>query len=242
MQTLMFDYANLPYGSGGNEPGRNRFNWRYEMLFTRNQQLIKDKVILDLACNNGRLSYPCLALGAKKVIGVEARQELIEMGREYLEGTEFKDKMEFVQADLFEYLSSATKGQFDLILCCGFLYHTVRQVDFFRLAKQLAPEHIIIDTNVAKNYLWYGLKNFLKKPPMLYMIIENSEKTSDTTDEDGIAFWPSCSFLESMFDTIGYDHHQIKYSSREIKDWSGMSDYRKGYRVSYVAHQRKGNI
>lgn len=131
----MFDYGQLPYGMEGKESAQNRFNWRYEMLFTRNQELIQDKVILDLACNNGRLSYPCLALGAKKIIGVEARPELIEVGKVHLQGTKFEDRMEFIQANLFDYLSSAKKGEFNLILCCGFLYHTVRQVEFFRLIK-----------------------------------------------------------------------------------------------------------
>ncbi|MEL7034697.1 MAG: class I SAM-dependent methyltransferase [Cyanobacteria bacterium J06592_8] len=238
MTSLMFDYAELPYGSGKDQKARNRFNWRYELLFTRNKELIQDKVILDLACNNGRLSYPCLALGAKKIIGVEARQELIETGKKYLHGTGFENKMEFIQADLFEYMSSVSKGEFDLILCCGFLYHTVKQVEFFRLLKQISPSSTIIDTNVATNYCWYGLKNFLKKPPMLYMIIEDPDKTSDTTDIDGVAFWPTPSFLESMFDVIGYDYRQIRYSSREIKDWYGMNDYKKGYRVSYVGHRK----
>jgi hypothetical protein len=41
---------------------------------------------------------------------------------------------------------------------------------------------------------------------MLQMIVENPEKTSDTIDEDGVAFWPTCSFLEAMFKNIGYDY------------------------------------
>jgi 2-polyprenyl-3-methyl-5-hydroxy-6-metoxy-1,4-benzoquinol methylase len=47
--------------------------------------------------------------------------------------------MEFVQGDVFDYLASASKNEFDVILCLGFLYHTVRQVDFFRQVKRLAP-------------------------------------------------------------------------------------------------------
>ncbi|NJK39238.1 MAG: hypothetical protein HC920_16860 [Oscillatoriales cyanobacterium SM2_3_0] len=97
---------------------------------------------------------------------------------------------------------------------------------------------MIIDTNVATNYIWYGLKSFFQKPPMLYMIIENPEKTSDTTDDDGVAFWPTCSFLESMFDIIGYKHRRIEYSARDIKDWSGMADYKRGYRASYVGYRQ----
>lgn len=236
-KNTLFNYAELPYGIGGQKKGQNRFNWRCETLLVKNKSLIEGKTILDLACNNGRISYPCLALGAKKVIGVEARLELIEQGKEYLKDNDLKNKMEFVQADVFDYLYSAEAKSFDTILCFGFLYHTVRQVEFFRQVKRLSPNNVIIDTSVATNYVWYGLKSFLKKPPMLLTIQENSSKTSDTTDEDGIAFWPTRSFLEKMFDAIDYDYKQLDYK-RSVKDWDGLKDYKKGLRVSYVASKR----
>ncbi|MGK7962604.1 class I SAM-dependent methyltransferase [Crocosphaera sp.] len=235
----MFNYAELPYGQGGSHPDHNRFNWRCETLLTRNRNLIEDKVVLDLACNTGRLSYPCLRLGAKKVIGVEARQELIDQGKEYLTDQDLKDRMEFVKSDVFNYLASAESKSFDTILCLGFLYHTVRQVEFFRQVKRLSPDNVIIDTNVATNYIWYGSKSFLKKPPMLLMITEDPSKTSDTTDEDGVAFWPTCSFLETMFDRINYNCQKLDYQKNGLTDWSGMKDYKQGQRVSYVAY-RKG--
>jgi 2-polyprenyl-3-methyl-5-hydroxy-6-metoxy-1,4-benzoquinol methylase len=236
-KNTLFNYAKLPYGIDGNEEGQNRFNWRSEILFVHNKSLIEDKTVLDLACNNGRMAYPCLALGAKKIIGVEARQELITEGQEYLENTDFKNKMEFVQADVFDYLYSAEVESFDTILCLGFLYHTVRQVDFFRAVKRLSPNNVIIDTSVATNYIWYGLNSFLNKPPMLLTINEDSSKTSDTTDEDGVAFWPTKSFLEKMFDVIGYDCKQLNYK-QTVKNWNGLKDYRKGLRVSYIASKR----
>jgi len=238
MSQLMFDYARLPYGAGGQHADHNRFNWRCETLLTRNRHLLEGKVVLDLACNTGRLSYPCLALGAKKVVGVEARAELIAAGKEHLTATEYAGRMEWVQADIFKFLEAATPRQFDVVLCFGFLYHTVRQVDFFRQMRRLEPEHVIIDTSVARNYLWYGFKNFLRKPPCLHMIVENPELTSDTTDEDGVAFWPTCSLLESLFNVANYDCRQLPYSGKDISDWSGLKDYRKGQRVSYLAHRR----
>ena len=183
------------------------------------------------------MSYPCLALGAKKVIGVEARQELIVQGQKYLENDGLKNKMEFVQADVFDYLASAQTKSFDTILCLGFLYHTVRQIDFFREIKRLSPNQVIIDTSVATNYIWYGLKSFLNKPPMLLAIKEDSRKTSDTTDEDGVAFWPTKSFLEKMFAIINYDCRQLNYK-KVVKNWNGLEDYKKGLRVSYIASRR----
>lgn len=232
---FLLDYANLPYRQDGDESDINRMNWRCELLLTRNKQLIENQRVLDLACNNGRLSYPCLALGAKQVTGVEARQELIDLGKEYLQGSEYLEKMNFVKADLFEYLASVKKGEFDVINCFGFLYHTTRQVDFFREVKRIAPKHVIIDTSVSKNYFWFG-KSGLSKPPSLLMITENPQETRNTTDLDGIAFWPTKSFLETMFELSGYNYQQIHFSKNEITNWTGMRDYKKEYRISYVAH------
>lgn len=237
LKNTLFNYAELPYGIGGKNKGQNRFNWRSEILLVQNKSLIEGKTILDLACNNGRMSYPCLALGAKKVIGIEARQELIKQGQEYLKDDDLKNRMEFIQADIFDYLTSAEVKSFDTILCFGFLYHTVRQIDFFRQIKRLSPNNIIIDTSIATNYIWYGKKSFLNKPPMLLMIQEDSSKTSDTTDDDGIAFWPTKSFLEKMFDVIKYDYKQLDYI-KTVKDWDGLGDYKKGLRVSYIASRK----
>ena len=231
-----FDYSRLPYGAGGMFSDHNRFNWRSELLLARNRDLIEGAKVLDLACNTGRLSYPCLALGAARVVGVEARGSLIEQGRIALKGCGHESRMEWVQSDVFAYLEATPEHAFDVILCFGFLYHTTRQVEFFRQIARIRPKHVIVDTSVAQHYLWYGRRAFLRKPPALHVTIEDSTKTSDTTDPDGIAFWPTVSFLEWMFERIGYKASPIRYRG-EVDQWDGMQDYRKGRRVSYLAHE-----
>ena len=176
-------------------------------------------------------------MGAKQVVGIEIRQELIDKGKEYLAGTEYAEKMDFVKSDVFEYLASVQPGEFDTILCLGFLYHTVRQVDFFREINRIRPQTVIIDTNVFKNYVWLGKSLFSNpQPPCLFMVNEDPKETRNTFDSDGVAFWPTKSFLETMFTAIEYPYQQIIYSKKEIQDWSGMRAYRKGYRISYIAH------
>ena len=74
------DYSSSVYADPTNIAGVNRFSWRTELILAKNQTSIKDKTILDLACNTGRMAFPCLELGAKSVTGIEARAELIERG------------------------------------------------------------------------------------------------------------------------------------------------------------------
>lgn len=206
------------------------------MLFNRNKHAIAGKRVLDLACNTGRMSYPCLTLGAEKVIGVEYRQELIDRGKTIFEREGVADRMEWRQGDLYDHLAAMQPGEVDTILCLGFLYHTTRQTDFFREVRRLKPTYVIIDTSVAKNYVWFGRRAFMKKTPGLFLVQDDAAKTSDTSDEDGLAYWPSASFLETMFDKIGYKWRHIKYHG-EVTDWAGMHNYKKDIRRSYIAQR-----
>ena len=233
--TFTVDYSSSVYANRADPAGVNRFSWRTELILAKNQKSIKDKKILDLACNTGRMAFPCLELGAKSVTGVEARPELIERGKELISQTPYRNQMEFIQSDLFHYLESLEPGKFDTIICLGFLYHTVRQVDFFRLMNKLRPQSILIDTNVAKNYWWFGRKSFGQPPALFLTQFEDPSETRNTTDVDGIVFWPTTSFLEQMFERINYSYTRVDFKNAGIKDWSAMDDYKKGYRAAYCA-------
>jgi SAM-dependent methyltransferase len=231
---FVVDYSSSVYADKTNPSGVNRFSWRTELILANNREAIKDKKILDLACNTGRMGFPCLELGAKSVTGVEARTELIEAGKELISKTPWAEQMQFIQGDLFNYLKSLEPGQYDTIMCLGFLYHTVRQVDFFRQISRLRPSSIIIDTSVSKNYWWFGRKSFGKPPALFLAGYENPEETRNTTDDDGLVFWPTTSFLEEMMKRIGYEFTRVDFKS-SVKDWSDMNDYKKGTRAAYYA-------
>ena len=172
----MLDFGSTPFCTDGIPSAINRFNMRWKHLFADNQQHIEGKKVLDLACNNGRMAYPCIDLGAEKVFGVEARGSLIASGKEYFDSLGISDRMQWHQADAFEFMDAATPGAFDVILCLGFLYHTTRQVDFFRAVKRLRAKTVIIDSSIAKNYFWFGRTALFKKPPALFMSVENPRR------------------------------------------------------------------
>lgn len=237
MSSPRIEYADVPHSEDTNPAGVNRFERRVENIFSKNADRIVGRRVLDLACNTGRLSYPLLMLGAKSVTGVEARQELIDRGEAIFARTEFKDRMKFEKDDLFDFLGKAQPGDFDVIVCAGFLYHTVRHADFFRQVKRIAPETVFIDTNIAKNYLWFG-RRFFGKPPALFMYYEDASKTSDTIDPDGVVYWPSASYLEAMLSGAGYNHVRVDFRRDGSGDWAAMEDYKKGTRAAYVGLRR----
>ncbi len=230
-------YADVPHAEDTNPAGVNRFERRVDNIFSRNADRITGRRVLDLACNTGRLSFPLLMLGAKSVTGVEARQELIERGEAIFDKSDHRGKMRFERGDIFDFLGAAKPGEFDVIVCAGFLYHTVRHADYFRQLKRLAPETTFIDTNIAKNYLWFGSR-FFGKPPALFMYFEDASKTSDTIDPDGIVYWPSASYLEAMLNGAGYDHERVDFKADSSSNWAAMDDYRRGTRAAYVGRRR----
>ncbi|VAV89310.1 D-3-phosphoglycerate dehydrogenase [hydrothermal vent metagenome] len=236
-EQLRIKYKDVPHSKDTNDAGVNRFERRVENMFSKNTDRIVGRRVLDLACNTGRLSYPLLMLGAASVTGVEARRELIDRGEKIFAATPYAGQMKFEQGDLFDFLANAHPGQFDVIVCAGFLYHTVRHADFFREVKRLGPETVIIDTNVAKNYIWFG-RQFFGKPPALFMYNEDPSKTSDTTDPDGVVYWPSTSYLEAMLDGAGYDWERVDFKKNSNGNWAAMGDYKNGTRAAYVGRRR----
>jgi len=146
------NYENTPFlQTSETGPHPNRLNWRCEILLTRNQKAIKGKRILDLASHDGRFSWACLELGANHVTGVEGRQHLVESATDNLMGLGYKpEEFTFIQGDIFDYLPGVKPQEFDTILCLGFFYHTVRQIELLSEIKRIQPKFMVLDTYIAK--------------------------------------------------------------------------------------------
>jgi SAM-dependent methyltransferase len=97
----------------------------------------------------GATTYGCVKLGAKHVTGVEGWAYRVERATEYFRRLGCRrESYSFVHADVLNYLPMVKPGTFDTILCFGFLYHTMRQVELFREIMRIAPAHLLIDTVV----------------------------------------------------------------------------------------------
>ncbi|HXI86494.1 MAG TPA: class I SAM-dependent methyltransferase [Parvularculaceae bacterium] len=174
---------------------------------------LRGRRCLDLACHKGALSWPLLAYGANSVTGVEFRRETVEEGARLFSVTPNKDRMRFVCADVFDFVSTCQPGEYDVILCCGFLYHTVRQAEFFREMKRLAPKILIVETSVAENFLWFGRKSF-GKPPALFVYVDDPSLARDTAGPDGLVYWPTPSYIEFAARAAGFEPRRIKGANR----------------------------
>ena len=108
--------------------------------------------ILDLGCLEGLFAIELARAGANTV-GIERRLANIEKARFAREALELAS-CELVQDDV-RNLCRAKYGSFDIVLCCGILYH-LEMPDAIRLIERISEvtEHVaVIETHVALEVL-----------------------------------------------------------------------------------------
>lgn len=104
--------------------------------------------VLDLGSLEGGLSFE-MAREGWDTTGVEGREANFRKA-ELIAAYYALPNLRFILKDAKE-LSPEVEGQFDVILCCGLLYHLDRPIDHLRqLQTMLAPEGLLfLDTHVA---------------------------------------------------------------------------------------------
>jgi len=245
----------------------NRLNWRCELLLTQNQTLLQGKRVLDIGSHDGRFSYACLQLGARQVVGVEGRVQLVRKAERNLSdlGCQSKD-FEFICGDIFDCIQKFNPGDFEVIICCGFLYHTIRQTEFFAGMKRIKPQTMIIDSAVCKvpslfkvlqqsadspgfedvmqvrkegNWHQPGKETLsaLIKGQYFVFIQEDAQREGSTIDPSGVVAIPSEPTLEILLATYGFKAKKIPWKSAGITNWETLEDYEYDDRVSYICSQ-----
>lgn len=97
---------------------------------------VKDANVLDLACGSGFYTYPLLAWGAKKVVGVDISAVMLTQARNEGEATGLSASVSFVEADCSRE-EAYPGGPFDLVVACWLLNYAAsgkEMVNMFRNA------------------------------------------------------------------------------------------------------------
>jgi len=126
-----------------------RLNWRHKAMIAANAELLTGARVLDIASHDGRWSMAAMEAGAKEVVGIEGRPELVERAEGHFKSKGIPDdQYRFIAGDVFDVLADPEYdlGEFDVVMCLGFLYHTLRYPELFSGIRRLKPRHLIIDT------------------------------------------------------------------------------------------------
>jgi hypothetical protein len=123
-----------------------RLNLRYEAIVGENRDIFAGASVLDLASHDGRWSLAALAAGARSVTGIEARPELVKGAAKNLSQYGYgADRARFVTGDVHQVLN-AQEFDADVVLCLGFLYHTLRYNELLHGIRRTGARYLIIDT------------------------------------------------------------------------------------------------
>lgn len=229
---MFFDDYPRFYETSETLPSRARLNLRYEAIIAENLDILDGARVLDIASHDGRWSLAALAAGARSVVGIEGRSELVEHSVVNLERYGYgPDQHRFVCGDVHEVLNSEA-FDVDVVLCLGFLYHTLRYNELLAGIRRTSARHVIIDTQS---------RMMMQPEPVVPLFREHVEKQSAAVldryshGESVISGRPNLAAIRMMTDAYGYRVERLADWGgilRDNPDLRGCTDYAKQGRVT----------
>lgn len=227
-----FDSYPRFFSTSATQSSPDRLNQRYRALIQSNADIVAGRSVLDIASHDGRWSLAAHKAGAKYVLGIEARQHLVESARASMREYGVPEgQVEFVQGDVMVELEQLEIGRFDTVFCFGFFYHTMDHMPLLRKIARLKPTSLVMDTAISTR---------------LGSIIEVRD---EAIEHEGAAAvgdpgnparavrgYPSRAAMELMLKAAGFSALRC-YNWRDvgIKRWDDLKAYYLGARVTVTA-------
>jgi len=217
-------------GDKGYEPKElMRLNLRWDHIIKPFIPEIQGARVLDLASHDGRWPYAFAAAGAREVIAVEGRPEVVAEFDKFPDD-EAKRKVNLSSGDLFAFCRDlVAKGEkFDVIGILGVFYHIMDHNSLLTMCRELGAKLVIIDSsflNVPDPII------FVKAEPVKRDLNAIAAYEGQTQAIYGIVSFPA---LNRMAKLLGYSVEKVSWE-----------DVDQQYRVpgivkGYFKHQGKG--
>jgi hypothetical protein len=231
LASMFFEKHPRFFATSRTGPLRGRLNLRYEAIFAENRDIFAGAKVIDIASHDGRWSLAALETGAAAVVGIEARGDLVDAARDNLAHYgAHAGRYRFVAGDVFDVLSREAESA-DVVLCLGFLYHTLRYPELMRRIRDLGPRYLVIDTVVLPG----------RTKPLVQLHTERAERQGNAAGDSlmhgdkTLVGWPSVRGLEFLVETYGFEVE--RYSDwasllRDNPEIDNISDYAEARRVT----------
>jgi len=175
------------------------------------------KRVLDIACNAGFWSIQCALLGAREVVGFDARPERIEQATLVSDIVGLRN-VRFQVLDYWGMSPDALGGTFDVVLHLGLLYHLPKPVEALELTRRVARDVILLDTAL-----------YVARGPMMLLAWEESGDIGSAA-ETGMVMFPSKRSVEMLLRHVGLpDAREIPLRSAAMPP-----DYLRDGRASWI--------
>jgi len=212
---------------------KGRLNLRHVAIIEEHRAVLNGARVLDIASHDGRWSFAALEVGATHVTGIEGRDHLVTNANKTFANKGIDaSRFCFIHGDAHDTLTAGA-GTFDVVMCLGFLYHTLRYPELFAGIRSTGARHVIIDTRV------------LPSSERVVRLIKNPQEIESMAIEDRFSYQgktlvgtPSISAVEHMLDTYGFDvvsrpdWARIKQAHPQVRQ---ARQYEQGERVTMLA-------
>lgn len=229
--SMFFDAFPRFYETSETGPHRGRLNLRYEAIFGENRDIFAGVRVLDIASHDGRWSLAALEAGATEVIGIEAREDLVRAARRNLEHYSKDGRAyRFIAGDVFEVLGRA-KLDVNVVLCLGYLYHTLRYNELMHRIREIDPRHLVLDTQVIPQL----------KHPFVRLRLDRAERQRNAVldpysyGDKTVVGWPSMPAVRLLVEAYGFEIERFSDWPALLRDnpeLGGIDDYSVGRRVT----------
>ena len=165
---------------------------KFIKVIGKNQQYIKDKNVIDLACNLGYFLFGCSNAGAKSALGLEIRQPYIDAFNKVKKHWTLKN-ISILNTNI-ENIDELNKNLIgiDTILYTGHLYHTVNHLDILTAFTKSPASCLIIESIITSKKMFKESKD---NPLHGYI-----DETTDMID----VYAPSIDETTDMLESLGW--------------------------------------
>jgi SAM-dependent methyltransferase len=236
----------------------DRLHDRYRAIVEFNHSVFPRSRVLDIASHDGRWSFASLHAGAEHVTGIEVRPYLVDYSNDNMRRENIAaDRYRFICGDALEEIARLPAGQFDVVLCLGYLYHTVHLPLLIQQIGRLKPRHVIVDTQlgipvgVHEPPEWLALSagiygtffmerlcQFLSAQPLILLHEDDTEKegmaVTPGSDASRVPVgYPTKGALEFLLSDAGFGAFTYyDWLTASLSNAVPSFDYRMGYRVT----------
>jgi SAM-dependent methyltransferase len=164
--------------------------------------------VLDAACNEGWFAFEAARLGAREVVGFDAR-ELNVQKAEFARAQLGLDNVRFCVDNVFG-IGPERYGTFDAVLCLGLMYHLEDPMGALRRLRSVTKDICVIDTEVVRP----GSSATIDRGPsdgvmttqdVVAVIAEPEFKWNPLSSVTGISLVPSQAALTTMLQHAGFN-------------------------------------
>jgi SAM-dependent methyltransferase len=126
-----------------------RRRYFFEPLLQLTGGSLRGRRVLDLGCNAGFWSLAAVEAQADFVLGVDAKQMYLEQAELVFDAKGIDPaRYRFEQGNVLAH--DFSEG-FDVVFCLGLLDHVAKPVELFELIAAIAPQLLVIDTEISRS-------------------------------------------------------------------------------------------